>query len=141
MEEKKLPIQTFTLILLSVSGINLDQWDSPQKHCIKPAFPLMKPYLIILLLLIAMDTSAQLTPYELSGKKETATYYEAIKHYEQLDKAYEQAKLFTYGNTDFGKRLHETDDETWLKMLDINLTGLFRITRAAVPEIFLRRRK
>nr|WP_294876424.1 M14 family metallopeptidase [uncultured Pedobacter sp.] len=66
----------------------------------------MKPYLIILLLLIAMDTSAQLTPYELSGKKETATYYEAIKHYEQLDKAYEQAKLFTYGNTDFGKPLH-----------------------------------
>jgi hypothetical protein len=66
----------------------------------------MKPYLIILLLLIAMDTSAQLTPYELSGKKETATYYEAIKHYEQLDKTYEQAKLFTYGNTDFGKPLH-----------------------------------
>ncbi|ETZ19102.1 M14 family metallopeptidase [Pedobacter sp. V48] len=53
-----------------------------------------------------MDTSAQLTPYELSGKKETATYYEAIKHYEQLDKAYEQAKLFAYGNTDFGKPLH-----------------------------------
>lgn len=66
----------------------------------------MKPYLIILLLLIAMDTSAQLTPYELSSKKETATYYEVIKHYEQLDKTYEQAKLFTYGNTDFGKPLH-----------------------------------
>ncbi|NRF38578.1 M14 family zinc carboxypeptidase [Pedobacter foliorum] len=66
----------------------------------------MKCYLIILLLLIAMDTSAQLTPYELSGKKETATYYEAIKHYELLDKTYEQAKLLTYGNTDFGKPLH-----------------------------------
>src|SRR6218665_304844 len=66
----------------------------------------MKHYLIILLLLIAMDTSAQLTPYELSGKKETATYYEAIKHYELLDKTYEQAKLLTYGTTDFGKPLH-----------------------------------
>ncbi|WP_214227183.1 M14 family metallopeptidase [Pedobacter sp. B4-66] len=66
----------------------------------------MKCYLIILLLLIAMDTSAQLTPYELSGKKETATYYEAIKHYELLDKTYEQAKLLTYGNTDFGKPLN-----------------------------------
>ncbi len=53
-----------------------------------------------------MDTSAQLTPYELSGKKETATYYEAIKHYELLDKTYEQAKLLTYGNTDFGKPLN-----------------------------------
>ncbi|WP_245869896.1 M14 family zinc carboxypeptidase [Pedobacter ginsengisoli] len=53
-----------------------------------------------------MDTSAQLTPYELSGKKETATYYQAIKHYEQLDKTYEQAKLLSYGNTDFGKPLH-----------------------------------
>ncbi len=53
-----------------------------------------------------MDTSAQLTPYELSGKKETATYYEAIKHYELLDKTYEQAKLLNYGNTDFGKPLH-----------------------------------
>ena len=53
-----------------------------------------------------METSAQLTPYELSGKKETATYYEAIKHYELLDKTYEQAKLLTYGNTDFGKPLH-----------------------------------
>ncbi|WP_448636667.1 M14 family zinc carboxypeptidase [Pedobacter panaciterrae] len=29
-----------------------------------------------------------------------------MKHYEQLDKTYEQAKLFTYGNTDFGKPLH-----------------------------------
>jgi len=53
-----------------------------------------------------MDTSAQLTPYELSGKKETATYHEAIKHYELLDKTYEQAKLLSYGNTDFGKPLH-----------------------------------
>lgn len=53
-----------------------------------------------------MDTSAQLTPYELSGKKETATYYEAIKHYEILDKTYEQAKLLSYGTTDFGKPLH-----------------------------------
>ncbi|ATP58438.1 hypothetical protein CPT03_19210 [Pedobacter ginsengisoli] len=66
----------------------------------------MKHYLILLLLITAMDTSAQLTPYELSGKKETATYYQAIKHYEQLDKTYEQAKLLSYGNTDFGKPLH-----------------------------------
>lgn len=39
------------------------------------------------------------------------------------------------GIGDFGKRLHETDDATWMNVLDINLTGVFRMTRAAVPEI------
>ena len=33
----------------------------------------------------------------------------------------------------FGKLLHEIDDATWHEMLDINLTGVFRMTRAAVP--------
>lgn len=35
----------------------------------------------------------------------------------------------------FGKRLHETDDTTWDQLLDVNLTGLFRMTRAAIPEL------
>jgi NAD(P)-dependent dehydrogenase (short-subunit alcohol dehydrogenase family) len=35
----------------------------------------------------------------------------------------------------FGKLLHETDDATWGQVLDVNLTGVFRMTRAAVPEI------
>jgi NAD(P)-dependent dehydrogenase (short-subunit alcohol dehydrogenase family) len=39
------------------------------------------------------------------------------------------------GIGDFGKRLHETDDATWAKVLDINLTGVFRMTRAALPEL------
>ncbi len=39
------------------------------------------------------------------------------------------------GIGDFGKRLHETDDATWMKVLDINLTGVFRMTRAAIPEL------
>ena len=33
----------------------------------------------------------------------------------------------------FGKLLHEIDDATWHDMLDVNLTGVFRMTRAAVP--------
>ena len=37
------------------------------------------------------------------------------------------------GVGDFGKRLHETDDATWAKVLDINLTGVFRMTRAVLP--------
>ena len=38
------------------------------------------------------------------------------------------------GIGDFGKRLHETDDATWANVLDINLTGVFRMTRAAIPS-------
>lgn len=35
----------------------------------------------------------------------------------------------------FGKLLHETDDATWDEVLAINLTGAFRMTRAAVPAM------
>jgi hypothetical protein len=66
----------------------------------------MKRLTTLLMLLMAMETSAQLTPYESSGKKETATYDQAIAHYTLLDKTYPQAKLLTYGSTDFGKPLH-----------------------------------
>ena len=34
------------------------------------------------------------------------------------------------GVGDFGKRLHEIDDATWAQVLDVNLTGVFRMTRA-----------
>ncbi|TKC04851.1 M14 family metallopeptidase [Pedobacter frigoris] len=63
-------------------------------------------YLLLLFLFITMNTSAQQTPYELSGKKETATYEEAIKHYKTLSATYPQAKLLSYGSTDFGRPLH-----------------------------------
>ncbi|GGH13674.1 hypothetical protein GCM10007422_34450 [Pedobacter zeae] len=49
---------------------------------------------------------AQKTPFELSGKTGTTTYTEAISYYENLAEAYPQAKLLTYGQTDFGKPLH-----------------------------------
>lgn len=35
----------------------------------------------------------------------------------------------------FGKALHETDDTTWEEVLAVNLTGVFRVTRAALPEM------
>lgn len=44
------------------------------------------------------------------------------------------------GVGEFGRRLHELDDETWARVLDINLTGVFRMTRAAVPEMLKRSR-
>lgn len=39
------------------------------------------------------------------------------------------------GLGDFGKRLHEIDDVTWANVLDVNLTGVFRMTRAIVPQM------
>jgi hypothetical protein len=53
-----------------------------------------------------MKTFAQKTPYELSNKNQTATYQEAIDFYKQLAKTSPQAKLLSYGTTDFGKPLH-----------------------------------
>lgn len=39
------------------------------------------------------------------------------------------------GIGDFGKRIHETDDATWTTVLDVNLTGVFRMTRAVIPQM------
>lgn len=39
------------------------------------------------------------------------------------------------GIGNFGKKLHETDDDSWHRVLDINVTGAFRMTRAAIPEM------
>lgn len=39
------------------------------------------------------------------------------------------------GQGAFGKALHETEDETWNQLMAVNLTGVFRMTRAAVPEM------
>ncbi|MGY4383453.1 hypothetical protein ACVWYN_000472 [Pedobacter sp. UYP24] len=66
----------------------------------------MRLLFLYFILFSAMESSAQLTPYEISGKTETATYNQAIKHYEALAKTYPQARLLTYGTTDFGQPLH-----------------------------------
>lgn len=77
----------------------------------------MKRLFLILFVFFAINSWAQQTPYELSNKKETTTYSQAIKFYEGLAKTYpKQAQLFTYGNTDFGKPLH---------LIVLSKTGVF----------------
>ena len=67
----------------------------------------MKRLSFLTLFFLSLNAFAQLTPFERSGKKETATYTEAIAFYQQLVKTFpQQSKLFTYGSTDFGKPLH-----------------------------------
>ncbi|MCP9471010.1 MAG: SDR family oxidoreductase [Nitrospira sp.] len=39
------------------------------------------------------------------------------------------------GIGDFGKRVHEIDDERWGTVFDVNVTGVFRMTRAAIPQM------
>ncbi|MDQ0969014.1 hypothetical protein QFZ20_004417 [Flavobacterium sp. W4I14] len=66
----------------------------------------MKKFFVFCLLSMRLKAAAQKTPFELSGKIETSTYTAAITYYENLTKTYPEAKLLTYGSTDFGKPLH-----------------------------------
>lgn len=66
----------------------------------------MKYLLILSIFILPMNTFAQQTPYEKGNKNQTATYNEVIGFYQELAKSEPQARLLTYGNTDFGKPLH-----------------------------------
>ena len=66
----------------------------------------MRNLFVICFLILSFETMAQKTPFENGGKKETTTYDAAIAYYENIAKNYPQAKLLTYGSTDFGKPLH-----------------------------------
>jgi len=44
------------------------------------------------------------------------------------------------GVGEFGRRIHELDDKTWMNVLDVNVTGVFRMTRAALLEMLRRQR-
>ena len=54
----------------------------------------------------------------------------AVQQFGQLDILVNNA-----GIGDFGKRLHEINDTTWAQVLDVNLTGVFRMTRAVLPQM------
>lgn len=55
---------------------------------------------------------------------------QTVQQFGQLDILVNNA-----GVGDFGKRLHEINDTTWAQVLDVNLTGVFRMTRAVLPQM------
>ena len=65
----------------------------------------MKYIFLILISFSTLKIAAQQTPYERSNHNQTSTYDAAILFYQDLAKTYPQAKLFSYGSTDFGKPL------------------------------------
>lgn len=65
----------------------------------------MRNLFVFCLMLLSSSAIAQKTPFEQSKKTQTATYPEAITYYKLLAKQYPQAKLFSYGDTDFGQPL------------------------------------
>lgn len=66
----------------------------------------MRNVFLCCLMLCSSYVFSQQTPYEKSNRTQTTTYAEAIAYYKSLAQKYPQAKLLSYGNTDFGKPLH-----------------------------------
>ncbi|MBD0316121.1 MAG: SDR family oxidoreductase [Nitrospiraceae bacterium] len=64
-----------------------------------------------------------------------AAVQQAIQQFGSLDILVNNA-----GVGEFGRRIHEVDDEAWTRVLDVNVTGAFRMIRAAVPEMLKHRR-
>ncbi|HLX90521.1 MAG TPA: hypothetical protein VKR32_02490, partial [Puia sp.] len=58
---------------------------------------------ILLLPTLALQMGlAQVTPFEKSGGKETATYFECINFYQRLDKSSSKISIRTMGESDAG---------------------------------------
>lgn len=58
------------------------------------------------LMLIGFAAKAQLTPFEKDPQKNTtATYAQIVNYYQQLDKQYDQLKVYNIGTTDIGQPL------------------------------------
>ena len=67
----------------------------------------MRLSFLLLIFLTSLTGFAQLTPFEKSNSKASATYEETISYYKNLAAKFpKQAKLLTHGQTDFGKPLH-----------------------------------
>ncbi len=60
----------------------------------------------VFLLCLALHAQELITKFEKTDGKETATYFETIKYYEQLDKKFDKVVLKTFDTVDAGYPLH-----------------------------------
>jgi len=65
-----------------------------------------KLYLSLLLSIAALATKSQITVFEKSNQRETATYFETIEFYKKLDQISSKVAIKTMGPTDAGYPLH-----------------------------------
>ncbi len=67
-----------------------------------------KAFSLLFLSIVSIHLCSQtnLTPFERSGEKETATYFEAISFYKQLDAKYDNIVVKAFDTTDAGYPLH-----------------------------------
>ncbi len=78
---------------------------------------------VVFLIFLAYSSFAQLTPFEKSNGKETATYFEVVEFYKNLDKASTKISMKEVGPTDAGYPLNivllsndgNFDPATWHK--------------------------
>ena len=83
----------------------------------------MKYFFFLSLLGLSIESISQQTPFEKSNGKETATYFQAIDFYKNLDKASSKILMKEMGPTDAGYPLHvvlvsndgKFDPEVWHK--------------------------
>ncbi|MEO5646877.1 MAG: hypothetical protein ABIQ56_00865, partial [Chitinophagaceae bacterium] len=61
---------------------------------------------VVFLIFLAYSSFAQLTPFEKSNGKETATYFEVVEFYKNLDKASTKISMKEVGPTDAGYPLN-----------------------------------
>ncbi|MBL0144834.1 MAG: M14 family metallopeptidase [Chitinophagaceae bacterium] len=66
----------------------------------------MKRFLLFFAMFTLQKTQAQQTPFEKSNGLQTATYFQAIDWYKNLDKKYNQVLVKEMGTTDAGYPLH-----------------------------------
>src|SRR5580704_17931448 len=66
----------------------------------------MKPIFSFALIICSLICKSQTTPFEKSNGKETATYFEAISFYKELDKASAKISIKEMGMSDAGYPFH-----------------------------------
>jgi len=67
---------------------------------------MLKPVILSIAIIFTVNAIAQVTPFETSGGKETATYQQAVAYFKSLDQKHQTVSVREIGTTDAGYPLH-----------------------------------